>query len=72
MACIATLFTDSEASPWISILLVSGGELAALVFGACGLGPPQADKSKMTATTDHTLMRMGNISGEDQNWLGKC
>jgi hypothetical protein len=30
-----------------------------LVFGACGLGPPQADKSKMTATTDHTLMRMG-------------
>ena len=61
MACMA-----------ISILLVSGPDWAALVFDTCGLGPPQAAKSKTTATTDHTLMRMGKHCGQDQSWLKKC
>jgi hypothetical protein len=41
------------------MLLVSGGPECAFVAGACGLGPPQAARSKTTASTDHGLIRMG-------------
>ena len=61
------LLTGSDSSPWILMLLMSGGVIGALAdapaldlgAGSCGLGPPQpASRTAMEANAEHTRIRM--------------